>query len=170
MSSGGIISTELVSSNSHSSSPTGTSTDTSKATLHSTSICNCSMTEDHKRDKQDSGNHNPLQDDHSIDTNQATGDHDDEFVSDLHQASSKDIAEADEAMKKLGLTKVWVWILVSIYNFALSRTILSGKRSWRGNLTSTRWLTMRLLMRRTILSGKTRFKKCLRPKQQRNLE
>jgi len=28
-----------------------------------------------------------------------------EFVSDLHQASSKDLAEADEAMKKLGLTK-----------------------------------------------------------------
>ena len=74
--------------------------------LYCTHQFTCSMTEDHKREKQDSGNHNPLQDDHSIDTNQATGDHDDEFVSDLHQASSKDIAEADEAMRKLGLTKV----------------------------------------------------------------
>jgi len=35
----------------------------------------------------------------------ATADNDDEFVSDLHQASSKDLAEADEAMKKLGLSK-----------------------------------------------------------------
>merc|ERR1711884_492089 len=43
-------------------------------------------------------------DDDSI-NNGASNDHDDEFVSDLHQASSKDIAEADEAMKKLGLTK-----------------------------------------------------------------
>lgn len=32
-------------------------------------------------------------------------DQDDEFVSELHQASSKDLAEADEAMKKLGLAK-----------------------------------------------------------------
>lgn len=32
--------------------------------------------------------------------------HDDEFVSDSHQVSSKDLAEADEAMKKLGLGKV----------------------------------------------------------------
>jgi len=62
-----------------------------------------SMTED-KREKQLSGNHKPVQEE-SIDTDQATADHDDEFVSDLHQASSKDIAEADEAMKKLGLTK-----------------------------------------------------------------
>merc|ERR1719369_2311779 len=31
--------------------------------------------------------------------------HDEEFVSELHQASSKDLAEADEAMKKLGLAK-----------------------------------------------------------------
>lgn len=35
----------------------------------------------------------------------ASGDQDDEFVSELHQASSKDIKEADEAMKKLGLGK-----------------------------------------------------------------
>jgi len=63
-----------------------------------------SMTEDSKREKQISGNHKPVQDE-NIDTNQASADHDDEFVSDLHQASSKDIAEADEAMKKLGLTK-----------------------------------------------------------------
>lgn len=32
-------------------------------------------------------------------------DHDDEFVSESHQASSKDLAEADEAMKKLGIPK-----------------------------------------------------------------
>merc|ERR1711890_196467 len=32
-------------------------------------------------------------------------DQDDEFVSELHQASSKDMAEADDAMKKLGLSK-----------------------------------------------------------------
>merc|ERR1712241_391837 len=62
-----------------------------------------SMTEDNKREKQVSGTHKPVED--SIDTNHPTADHDDEFVSDLHQASSKDIAEADEAMKKLGLTK-----------------------------------------------------------------
>jgi len=61
------------------------------------------MTEDNKREKQVSGTHKPVED--SIDTNHPTADHDDEFVSDLHQASSKDIAEADEAMKKLGLTK-----------------------------------------------------------------
>jgi len=35
----------------------------------------------------------------------STQDHDDEFVSDSHQVSSKDLAEADEAMKKLGLDK-----------------------------------------------------------------
>ena len=29
---------------------------------------------------------------------------DDEFVSEAHQASSKDMAEADEAMKKLGIS------------------------------------------------------------------
>ena len=45
-----------------------------------------------------------VEDDDSINT--PNTDPDDEFVSDLHQASSKDIAEADEAMKKLGLTKV----------------------------------------------------------------
>lgn len=64
-----------------------------------------SMTEDHKREKQVSGKQNQVQEDNSIEASQVTGDHDDEFVSDLHQASSKDIAEADEAMKKLGLTK-----------------------------------------------------------------
>lgn len=35
----------------------------------------------------------------------SSGDQEDEFVSELHQASSKDLAEADEAMKKLGLAK-----------------------------------------------------------------
>jgi len=63
-----------------------------------------SMTEDNKREKQVSGNHKPVED-NIENSSQAAGDHDDEFVSDLHQASSKDIAEADEAMKKLGLTK-----------------------------------------------------------------
>lgn len=32
-------------------------------------------------------------------------DHDEDFVSESHQASSKDLAEADEAMKKLGIAK-----------------------------------------------------------------
>jgi len=64
-----------------------------------------SMTEDSRREKQVGGNHKPVED-NIENSSQAAGDHDDEFVSDLHQASSKDIAEADEAMKKLGLTKV----------------------------------------------------------------
>lgn len=34
-----------------------------------------------------------------------SADQDDEFVSELHQASSKDLAEADEAMRRLGLSK-----------------------------------------------------------------
>jgi len=45
----------------------------------------------------------PVDDD--SDNQASTTEHDDEFVSDLHQASSKDLAEADEAMKKLGLSK-----------------------------------------------------------------
>ena len=61
------------------------------------------MTEGTKKEKQQ--NTTKPVDDESI-NNGASNDHDDEFVSDLHQASSKDIAEADEAMKKLGLTKV----------------------------------------------------------------
>ena len=56
-----------------------------------------------RKDKQATSN-KPIDDD-NIDA-AASNDHDDEFVSELHQASSKDIAEADEAMKKLGLTKV----------------------------------------------------------------
>jgi len=44
----------------------------------------------------------PLSEDENI-TN--SGNQDDEFVSELHQASSKDIKEADEAMRKLGLGK-----------------------------------------------------------------
>merc|ERR550532_3544416 len=62
------------------------------------------MTEDSRREKQVGGNHKPMED-NIENSSQAAGDHDDELVSDLHQASSKDIAEADEAMKKLGLTK-----------------------------------------------------------------
>ena len=62
------------------------------------------MSEDTKKEKPvDKTKDNKPVDDESIN---ASNDHDDEFVSELHQASSKDIAEADEAMKKLGLTKV----------------------------------------------------------------
>jgi len=43
-------------------------------------------------------------DDDTSDNPTAT-DGDDEFVSELHQASSKDVADADEALKKLGLAK-----------------------------------------------------------------
>ena len=64
-----------------------------------------SMTEDTKKRKERNTTAGPVDDD-SINNEGASNDHDDEFVSDLHQASSKDIAEADEAMKKLGLTKV----------------------------------------------------------------
>merc|ERR1712059_147830 len=46
---------------------------------------------------------NPVEDD--SDHLPSSGDQEDEFVSELHQASSKDLAEADEAMKKLGLSK-----------------------------------------------------------------
>ena len=66
------------------------------------------MTEGTKKEKQQNTT-KPVDDD-SI-NNGASNDHDDEFVSDLHQASSKDIAEADEAMKKLGLTKVIIIIV-----------------------------------------------------------
>lgn len=64
-----------------------------------------SMTEGSKKEIKKNNNAGPVDDD-SINNEGSTNDHDDEFVSDLHQASSKDIAEADEAMKKLGLTKV----------------------------------------------------------------
>ena len=64
-----------------------------------------SMTEETKKKKERNTTAGPVDDD-SINNEGASNDHDDEFVSDLHQASSKDIAEADEAMKKLGLTKV----------------------------------------------------------------
>ena len=100
------------------------------------------MTEDSKREKQPSGNHKPVED-NIENSSQAAGDHDDEFVSDLHQASSKDIAEADEAMKKLGLTKVcFSFLIASLLYFASlhyftcfvsSRTILNGKPNWREN-------------------------------------
>merc|ERR1712029_358490 len=64
-----------------------------------------SITEDAKKEKKMNKASEPaaVEDDDSINT--PNTDPDDEFVSDLHQASSKDIAEADEAMKKLGLTK-----------------------------------------------------------------
>ena len=65
------------------------------------------MTEGARKEKQSSSTTNkPIEDDDNIENTTTSNDHDDEFVSDLHQASSKDIAEADEAMKKLGLTKV----------------------------------------------------------------
>ena len=63
------------------------------------------MTEDAKKEKKEVKKTSGPVDDDSI-NNPNANDADDEFVSDLHQASSKDIAEADEAMKKLGLTKV----------------------------------------------------------------
>lgn len=63
-----------------------------------------SMTEGSKKEIKKNTSAGPVDDD-SINNEGSTNDHDDEFVSDLHQASSKDIAEADEAMKKLGLTK-----------------------------------------------------------------
>merc|ERR1719357_2171348 len=59
-----------------------------------------SMSNDVKKEKKDVMK--PVEDDSD---NQTSGEADDEFVSDLHQASSKDLAEADEAMKKLGLSK-----------------------------------------------------------------
>lgn len=61
------------------------------------------MTEGSKKEIKKNTSAGPVDDD-SI-NNEGSTNHDDEFVSDLHQASSKDIAEADEAMKKLGLTK-----------------------------------------------------------------
>ena len=97
------------------------------------------MTEGTKKEKQQNTT-KPVDDD-SI-NNGASNDHDDEFVSDLHQASSKDIAEADEAMKKLGLTKVIIIIIVfgktSSYltitkSFLFSRMTLSGRQSWRAS-------------------------------------
>ena len=95
------------------------------------------MTEGTKKEKQQNTT-KPVDDD-SI-NNGASNDHDDEFVSDLHQASSKDIAEADEAMKKLGLTKVIIIIIVfgktSSYltkSFLFSRMTLSGRLSWRAS-------------------------------------
>jgi len=43
--------------------------------------------------------------DDEVEVPAAEGHQDDEFVSDSHQVSTKDLAEADEAMKKLGLDK-----------------------------------------------------------------
>lgn len=60
-----------------------------------------SMSTDVKKEKKAAPK--PVDDDSDNQTTSA--EHDDEFVSDLHQASSKDLAEADEAMKKLGLSK-----------------------------------------------------------------
>ena len=70
------------------------------------------MTEETRKKKERSTTAGPVDDD-SINNEGASNDHDDEFVSDLHQASSKDIAEADEAMKKLGLTKVTLRLLLN---------------------------------------------------------
>jgi len=63
-----------------------------------------SMSADVKKDKHNKAAvPKPVDDD--SDNPPTSADQDDEFVSDLHQASSKDLAEADEAMKKLGLSK-----------------------------------------------------------------
>ena len=94
------------------------------------------MTEGTKKEKQQ--NTTKPVDDESI-NNGASNDHDDEFVSDLHQASSKDIAEADEAMKKLGLTKVKIIIFIGktlpylTKSFLFHRMTLSGRQSWRAS-------------------------------------
>ena len=93
------------------------------------------MTEGTKKEKQQ--NTTKPVDDESI-NNGASNDHDDEFVSDLHQASSKDIAEADEAMKKLGLTKVNIifFLKTSPYltkSFLFHRMTLNGRQSWRAS-------------------------------------
>jgi len=60
-----------------------------------------SMTTDVKKEKKAA----PKPVDDESDNQTTSAEHDDEFVSELHQASSKDLAEADEAMKKLGLSK-----------------------------------------------------------------
>jgi len=60
-----------------------------------------SMSTDVKKENKETPK--PVDDD--SDNQPAATEHDDEFVSELHQASSKDLAEADEAMKKLGLSK-----------------------------------------------------------------
>jgi len=62
-----------------------------------------SLATDNNKDKKTTSLPGPLEDDDHL--NPSSGDQDDEFVSELHQASSKDLAEADEAMKKLGLSK-----------------------------------------------------------------
>jgi len=62
-----------------------------------------SMATDNHKEKKTTSLPAPLEDDDNL--NPSSGDQDDEFVSELHQASSKDLAEADEAMKKLGLSK-----------------------------------------------------------------
>ena len=73
-----------------------------------------SMTEGSKKEIKKNTSAGPVDDD-SINNEGSSNDHDDEFVSDLHQASSKDIAEADEAMKKLGLTKVHDQIIIVVH-------------------------------------------------------
>lgn len=62
-----------------------------------------SLATDNHKEKKTTSLPEPLEDDDHL--NPSGGDQDDEFVSELHQASSKDLAEADEAMKKLGLSK-----------------------------------------------------------------
>ena len=70
----------------------------------------------------------PVDDD--SDNQPAATEHDDEFVSELHQASSKDLAEADEAMKKLGLSKVFYQVKKFVLtSFCFVRMIASGKQS-----------------------------------------
>jgi len=64
-------------------------------------LSNSMATDSHKEKKTSLPG--PLEDDDNL--NPSGADQDDEFVSELHQASSKDLAEADEAMRKLGLSK-----------------------------------------------------------------
>ena len=74
-------------------------------------------------------------DDDTSDNPTAT-DGDDEFVSELHQASSKDVADADEALKKLGLAKVKEQIQNEELLFTvlhLYRMMRNGRRSLKEN-------------------------------------
>ena len=65
----------------------------------------------------------------------AATEQEDEFVSDSHQVSSRDLAEADEAMKRLGLDKVNT-LLLSEYGVWNSQ-LFSTKNIFPTLLTST---------------------------------
>ena len=99
MNSGETTSTELVWSSNPLSCQTGI---IKKRKIENELKKTFSMTTDVKKEKKAA----PKPVDDESDNQTTSAEHDDEFVSELHQASSKDLAEADEAMKKLGLSKV----------------------------------------------------------------